>query len=86
MAKKKTKQEKKQRKSSSSKTRTERDSMGHMTVPGDALHGASTQRAVLNFPISVKVFIENETNGFQEFDVAVNGPGVDFKLSGQALN
>jgi len=35
-----------------SKTRTEKDSMGEMTVPADALYGASTQRAVLNFPIS----------------------------------
>ena len=33
-------------------TRTERDSMGEMQVPVDALYGASTQRAVLNFPIS----------------------------------
>src|SRR6187549_2350296 len=33
-------------------TRTERDSMGEMEVPADALYGASTQRAVLNFPIS----------------------------------
>ncbi len=33
-------------------TRTERDSMGGMEVPADALYGASTQRAVLNFPIS----------------------------------
>ena len=34
------------------KTRTEHDSMGTMTVPADVLFGASTQRAVLNFPIS----------------------------------
>jgi len=34
------------------KTRTEKDSMGEMQVPVDALYGASTQRAVLNFPIS----------------------------------
>ncbi len=33
-------------------TRTERDSMGTMEVPADALYGASTMRAVLNFPIS----------------------------------
>ena len=33
-------------------TRTERDSMGEMDVPANALYGASTQRAVLNFPIS----------------------------------
>jgi fumarate hydratase class II len=33
-------------------TRTERDSMGPMEVPIDAKWGASTQRAVLNFPVS----------------------------------
>lgn len=32
--------------------RTERDSMGEMELPDDALYGASTQRARLNFPIS----------------------------------
>ena len=32
--------------------RIERDSMGEMEVPAAALYGASTQRAVLNFPIS----------------------------------
>ena len=37
-------------------TRIERDSMGEMEVPADALHGASTQRAVLNFPISGQRF------------------------------
>ena len=34
------------------KVRIERDSMGEMEVPADALYGASTMRAVLNFPIS----------------------------------
>jgi len=34
------------------KTRLERDSMGEMEVPSHVLYGASTQRAVLNFPIS----------------------------------
>lgn len=33
-------------------TRTERDSMGEMQVPASAMYGASTHRAVLNFPIS----------------------------------
>jgi fumarate hydratase class II len=33
-------------------TRVERDSMGSMDVPAGAYYGASTQRAVLNFPIS----------------------------------
>jgi fumarate hydratase, class II len=32
--------------------RTERDTMGEMQVPADAYYGASTQRAVENFPIS----------------------------------
>jgi fumarate hydratase class II len=32
--------------------RTEKDSLGQVQVPGDALYGAQTQRAVLNFPIS----------------------------------
>lgn len=35
-----------------SDTRTEKDSMGEMAVPAEALYGATTQRAVLNFPIS----------------------------------
>jgi len=38
--------------SNNAATRTERDSMGEMQVPVDARYGASTQRAVLNFPIS----------------------------------
>ncbi|HEX4652915.1 MAG TPA: class II fumarate hydratase [Candidatus Udaeobacter sp.] len=33
-------------------TRIEKDSMGEMTVPAHALHGASTHRALLNFPVS----------------------------------
>ena len=32
--------------------RVERDSMGELQVPEDALWGAQTQRAVNNFPIS----------------------------------
>ena len=35
-----------------SETRTERDTMGELEVPVDALWGAQTQRAVNNFPIS----------------------------------
>ena len=36
----------------SKNTRTEKDTMGPMEVPANAYYGASTQRAVLNFPIS----------------------------------
>ncbi|MGB0766921.1 MAG: class II fumarate hydratase [Phycisphaeraceae bacterium] len=35
-----------------SETRIEKDSMGEMPVPADALYGASTARAVANFPIA----------------------------------
>src|SRR5262245_62881133 len=34
------------------KSRIEKDSMGDVCVPADALYGAQTQRAVENFPIS----------------------------------
>lgn len=44
-------------------TRTERDSMGEMQVPADALYGASTQRAVLNFPISHRPLPERFIRG-----------------------
>ena len=37
---------------SDEKTRIERDTMGEMEVPAGAYYGASTQRAVINFPIS----------------------------------
>src|SRR5512134_3720836 len=37
---------------SSSNTRTERDSLGEVQVPRQALYGVQTQRAVENFPIS----------------------------------
>ncbi len=35
-----------------SKTRTERDTMGEMQIPAEALYGASTARAIENFPIA----------------------------------
>ncbi len=34
------------------RTRVEKDSMGEMLVPADAAYGATTHRAVLNFPVS----------------------------------
>lgn len=43
--------------------RTEKDSMGTMQVPDDALYGASTQRAVLNFPISGRPMPEGFIRG-----------------------
>jgi len=40
----------------SSEFRIERDSMGEMRVPADALYGATTARAIENFPISGQRF------------------------------
>ena len=37
---------------SSDNFRIEKDSMGELKVPKDALYGAQTQRAVNNFPVS----------------------------------
>lgn len=45
-------------------TRTEKDSMGAMEVPADVLYGASTQRAVLNFPVSGRVVPEEVIRAF----------------------
>ena len=41
-------------KAKTQKTRMERDSMGEIEVPADALWGASTQRAILNFPANLE--------------------------------
>ena len=40
------------KKQQAQKIRTERDSMGEMQVPANAMYGASTARAVENFPVS----------------------------------
>jgi fumarate hydratase, class II len=45
-------------------TRVEKDSMGQMTVPADVLYGASTQRAVLNFPVSGRPVPESIIRAF----------------------
>ena len=39
------------------KYRVEKDSMGSMKVPVEALYGAETQRAIENFPISGTRFL-----------------------------
>src|SRR5579884_4253734 len=43
--------------------RIEKDSMGEMPVPEEALYGASTQRAVLNFPVSGRPMPEGFLRG-----------------------
>ncbi len=50
--------------------RTEKDSMGEMELPDEALYGASTQRAVLNFPISGQGLPEGFLNGLARVKLA----------------
>lgn len=51
-------------------TRIEKDSMGSMPVPADVLYGASTQRAVLNFPISGRPVPEEIIKAFARLKAA----------------
>lgn len=50
--------------------RTEKDSMGEMEVADTALYGASTQRAVLNFPISGQGMPAGFINGLARVKLA----------------
>ncbi len=52
------------------KMRIEQDSMGQMQVPAWALWGASTQRAVENFPISGRVVPREVTRAFGDLKAA----------------
>jgi fumarate hydratase class II len=61
-------------------TRLERDSMGEMAVPADALYGASTQRAVLNFPISGQRFPRRFLRALALIKVAAAGANADLGL------
>src|SRR6185295_13166335 len=51
-------------------TRTERDTMGEMQVPADALYGASTARAVDNFPVSFEPVPASVIHGFGHLKAA----------------
>ncbi|MHC4793850.1 MAG: class II fumarate hydratase [Planctomycetota bacterium] len=57
----------------SNRTRIERDTMGEMSVPADALYGASTQRAVLNFPVSGRPVPTEVIEAFAELKRACAG-------------
>jgi fumarate hydratase, class II len=50
--------------------RTEKDSMGSMSVADEALYGASTQRAVLNFPISGRPMPDAFIRGLGQVKIA----------------
>ncbi len=51
-------------------TRTERDTMGEMQVPADALYGASTARAVDNFPVSYEPIPASVVHAFGHLKAA----------------
>ena len=51
-------------------TRKESDSMGQLDVPSEALYGATTQRAKLNFPISDLKFGRTFINSISEIKLA----------------
>ena len=51
-------------------TRIEKDSMGEFEVPIDAMYGASTARAIENFPISDLKFSRSFIKGLGEIKKA----------------
>jgi fumarate hydratase, class II len=61
-------------------TRVERDSMGEVRVPADALYGAQTQRAVENFRISGLVFGRSFIRALGLVKVAAAGVNADLGL------
>ncbi len=68
-------------------TRIEKDSMGEMPVPHDVLYGASTQRAVLNFPISGRPVPEGVIKAYAILKAAAAGVNNDLgRLSDRRAN
>ncbi len=61
-------------------TRKERDSMGEMEVPEDALWGASTQRAVLNFEVSSLVLPKSLISALGTIKVAAAKANMELGL------
>jgi fumarate hydratase class II len=70
-------------------TRIEKDSMGEMRVPSDALWGASTQRARENFPVSGRMVPEEVVRAFGLLKAACAHANVELgklpKTKGRAI-
>src|SRR5204863_6719168 len=60
--------------------RIERDSMGEVAVPSNALYGAQTQRAVENFPISNLRFPREFIRAIGLIKLAAARANIDLKL------
>ena len=63
-----------------SAARIERDSMGELKVPADALYGAQTQRAERNYPISGLVMPREFIREFP-IDVFQTGSGTSSNMN-----
>ncbi len=61
-------------------TRIERDSMGELDVPQNALYGAQTQRAVNNFPISGQTLPESFIRALLKIKTATAKANVSLQL------
>ncbi|MBN19123.1 MAG: aspartate ammonia-lyase [Chloroflexi bacterium] len=60
--------------------RIEKDSIGEFKVPSEALYGAQTMRAILNFPISDLKFPRSFIRGLAEIKLAAAQVNVDLGL------
>ena len=67
------------------RTRTDRDSMGPMEVPVDAYYGASTMRAVLNFPVSTLRFSSTFVRCLGLIKKAAAHANMDLNLLGKPI-
>ena len=67
--------------------RTERDSMGELTVPAHVMYGATTQRAVLNFPVSGQPVPREVIHAFATINLSspLAGELVEERLLGSGL-
>lgn len=71
----------------SGSTRIEKDAMGPMSVPADALYGASTRRAVLNFPVSGRRVPDRVIEAFAVLKAACAGANLRLnKLDAERTN
>src|SRR5438094_153945 len=65
-------------KASSNTTRSEKDPLGALDVPADALYGVQTLRAVQNFPISGLAPLDPFTKAFDGLRTALEAKGKEF--------
>ena len=67
-------------------TRIEKDSMGNLEVPFDAMYGANTQRAVLNFPISNLKLSNSLINAITQIKYSAAKVNMDLGLLDQKVS